>query len=503
MVMDGIIPATIVFPLFNFVLRGMRTAYDFASVPDETNDYLQTIKQVLGDLKTAKILRIQNAPSLDVEALTNVDKVIHNTEKAMAGLEALVERARVDMSTNFGSVGAEASVMWVIRDSNKANAAMSRLGIASQSLHGEINMLRSVSSLSHKADKDEDARKRACFQSSGVGGCQSCSPPPPTYQQETVKALRERRSLNERRCSLYRKRSMASAGNLSAAQQASIVLREQVEHEPTTSASVANIAEFIRHNEHMVSSLAPHAILASQESLMPARAVELSNEFAIRENASELEADAPNMPSLRARPTSFSLPQTPTVDLPALQVADAYMSRSLSRQLNDLSLSPAVPPVYPQAETRYMPPSSFPQLLHRSQARLSTQRSAIMESTAMLPGHRTPRDLQWEEPTDNGSDEHADSQSLPSYEAANTGTAEGAPDSFNNTAGEHISPSETEIAPELFRVPTKRRPVRVHNPSNRPPNEPTAPQPDRSASTRSSRNRPSRSDWQVQQQLAG
>ena len=87
MALDGLTPA-VVFPLFNFLLRIVQTAYEVAAVPAETSDYLKTISQVLADIKIAKELRKECLPNLSSNSLTVVENVIRNTENAMAGVEA-------------------------------------------------------------------------------------------------------------------------------------------------------------------------------------------------------------------------------------------------------------------------------------------------------------------------------------------------------------------------------------------------------------------------------
>ena len=111
MVVEGVNPAAIVFPLFNVIIRGVQEAYEFAAVSAETNDCLRTIWQVLADLKVAKELRRQKANTLTTQNLTRVDEVIKNSEDAVRGLEQLVERARVDMSVDEDRVGAGARIM--------------------------------------------------------------------------------------------------------------------------------------------------------------------------------------------------------------------------------------------------------------------------------------------------------------------------------------------------------------------------------------------------------
>ena len=121
------ISASIVFPLLNFAWRSVQTGYELAGVPSATQDHLKTISQVLLDIQTARDLRNQKAGYLSDNEVICVDTTIKNTEEALAGLEALVERARVDMQLHGNTVRAPARIMWVMRDSGMANAALSRI----------------------------------------------------------------------------------------------------------------------------------------------------------------------------------------------------------------------------------------------------------------------------------------------------------------------------------------------------------------------------------------
>jgi len=505
MVVEGVGSAAIVFPLFNFILRGVKTAYDFASVPDETNDYLQTIKQVLGDLKIANKLRTEKAKGLDLETLTRVDGVIQNTEKAIAGLEALVEDARVGMSTDAGSVGAGPRMMWVIRDSNKAEAAMSRLGIASQSLHSEINMLRSQSSVTAVASTNPTVLTWS--HSAGVYAHQGWNSPPPAYQQATMEAINERRLLSQRRASLHRKSSTAIViRNHSPSQQEPLVPQNSSTFNSTNSASLSNLAEYIKHNEAMFSSLVPGA-KSECNSLSP---------LAARDNTSELEAEVPTAHlQSSTRATSTAAPPTPTIRAPALPPSDPYASRILRQRLDGLSLSPIVSSraSQPQQEPVPTPVRTSRATRNRNRPRVQSQRPAIMESTTMLPGHRRARELRWEEPAsgDEGEPYHAPP---PAYRVS-TPIPQDTISVVPSSIGRDTLRSPTVTDSEIDRRPTRRRPPKLHNVplavSQVEPMEPTAPQPEstgsgishfaRGASVRGGRNRLSRSEWQIQQQL--
>ncbi len=95
MPVDSISPISVVFSVFNFAIRGIQTAYEFASVPVETEDYLKTIRLVFYHLRRAEGICRHKPASLGLDDLSSVDNVNKITKKLTAGLEILVERAEV------------------------------------------------------------------------------------------------------------------------------------------------------------------------------------------------------------------------------------------------------------------------------------------------------------------------------------------------------------------------------------------------------------------------
>jgi len=487
MAIDGISPAAIVFPLFNFAIRGVQTAYELASVPTETGDYLKTIRQVLSDLKTAKGLRRQKSFYLGVEDLNRVDQVIKNTEEAMSGLEVLVESARVDMAIDFARVGACSRIMWVIRDSNKVAAAMSRLGIASQSLHGEINMLRNVYARDAFFSKEDDAYKRPWSQSAIGFDDHSQGPPPPTYLQATIDAMHERRMLH--RIASARRLSGINGADTTTHQQ-TLTSQARDSGDPYgTSASINNIAEYIRHNEEMLSALVPGAAIPYE----PRAAIDVGVANIARDpdNISELECpDPPPLPP-KDRPTSFIMPRMPFAAPPVRPASAVYTSLSPQPNSFGLTLLPtsgSAPPSMPNIRPTY---ANKPRMISST---------TLMGSTARLPGHRKTREVRWYDPADSAAD-----VDQPNAQPEN-GTANGADEvipvfSAANAATGTVGSNTTEGA-DLGRTQTRRRPPQLHNNGVVNMNDADVSRNDQKAVNGSVRGRPSRLDWQVQQHRA-
>jgi len=475
MAIDGISPAAVVFPLANFAMRGVHTAYEFASVPAETNDYLKTIRQVLDDLKTARDLRRQKSLHLSVKELNRVDRVIKNTEEAMAGLEVLVERARVDMAIGFNRVGACSRMLWVMRDSNKVAAAMSRLDIACQSLHGEISMLRFAHKGSSVFAEDDNDCKRL---SSGYGttvGDGGHGPAPPSYLQATIDSMHERRLLH--RLSSARKQSTTYSGHLSLPEQDPIMHSRCSGDADGLSASVDNIGRYIRHNEEMLSVFAPD-VPASRET-RSALFVSMAQPDATRGNISELYGDSPSaslsVPAARDQPTPFSVPKTP----------------SISQQLESLSLKPA-----PARQTRRTTPHVVkPRNASKRRASSST---SLMGSTARMPGHRKACEVRWYDAVD--STDHREQASAVYEGVTVAATAEEV--SPLRTVDGAMSGSDEATEQVLGRTQTRRRPPRLPLNSVVSPNESQVSANPQNVGMRSTRSRPSRLDWQVQEHLA-
>jgi hypothetical protein len=168
----------------NFFVKGIQTGYEIAAVPSETSELLETISQVKSDIRSAKEKRNCIAKPWEANELTDMDKAIEAVELALAGLEKLVEPARVDMKLNHGQIGAWKKLMWVLRDSKSVLATSSRLMLAHSRFQNQM-LMASLSPLIGREASLGDERK--------CTGDTTFEPPPPPYQQATKLAIHERR----------------------------------------------------------------------------------------------------------------------------------------------------------------------------------------------------------------------------------------------------------------------------------------------------------------------
>lgn len=186
MPLDGITPTAVALPALNFAFRTFQTGLELAAVDKQTQDVLDTISQVTADLKSARALRRKKSRLLDLTEKEDVDRTIQDTEKALEGLEALVERPRVDMMTKAKTVRFSSRVMWVMKDAPNVPVAMTRLGVVFAALNREITVLRGLRD--KKLDDNwfkEDEKA-----------------PPPPYQ-DTRKTLYLRRQSTKKQTTLH------------------------------------------------------------------------------------------------------------------------------------------------------------------------------------------------------------------------------------------------------------------------------------------------------------
>ena len=171
----------------NFFVKGIQTGYEIATVPSETSELLETISQVKSDIRSAKEKRNCIAKSWQANELADMDKAIEAVELALAGLEKLVEPARVDMKLNHGQIGAWRKLMWVLRDSKSVLATSSRLMLAHSRFQNQM-LMASLSPMMGREASLGDERK--------CTGDTTFKQPPPPYdhrQQATKLAIHERR----------------------------------------------------------------------------------------------------------------------------------------------------------------------------------------------------------------------------------------------------------------------------------------------------------------------
>lgn len=490
MPIDGVTSVAFVFPLLNFALRAFQTGCELSSAQTNAKDLLETISQVASDIKSAKEFRCRKACLLGDNGTAKLDKVIKSTETAMAGLEELVEPARVDMAVNYGQVRVRTRIMWIMRDSNKVGAALGRLMIASGRLHSQMIMMNSKT---RKDDDDDDQ-----------------GPPPPSYLQATLDAMHERRQ------NFKRARPTSTPPILPYAQ----AVETPAPTAATTSglsASINNVADFIRYNEEVFAALSsvpnssprnefvPAVLISSLDRASsldsicelngpPSLAAESQRPLSESAGAQSTSADArpPPAPAPRRRlryspdQTTSQIPasllpgsrshslEIPSIPAPATAVLSSARALQSAPVISNSSQPQTVVSSSPSADMQNIPRSLS--LTERQNPR-STSTSAIMESETLIPGHRRPMRLRWHEPVD-------DDDSQP-----RAGTPTVLP-SGRVTASTDPATAQTQ---------TNSRPVRGLRRRNT--NHTGIHQGQRSIDNSTTRNRRSRLEWQVTQQM--
>lgn len=120
-----------------------QVVYQFKAVEEQARDLLESTKHVFDNLVFARAIRAQKAQHLNESERSWIDGVLVNTDKTLDNVRALIEPARVDMQTNFGSVGFVNRSLFVLRDSPKVQTNLARLTIASGSLDNVLGILLS------------------------------------------------------------------------------------------------------------------------------------------------------------------------------------------------------------------------------------------------------------------------------------------------------------------------------------------------------------------------
>jgi len=123
-----------------------------------------------------------------------------------------------------------------------------------------------------------------------------------------------------------------------------------------------------------------------------------------------------------------------------------------------------------------------------------------MGSTARLPGHRKTREVRWYDSADGATD--ADQPDTQPKDGTANGANEAIPliSTADSATGTGVS-KDTEEG-NLGRTHTRRRPPRLHNNGVVNMNDADVSQNDQKPVNGSTKGRPSRLDWQVQQHRA-
>lgn len=463
--------ATIVFPLFNFVLRAIQTGYEIAAVPSETSDHLKTISQVLLDLKTARTLRREKAAFLSDDDLVRIDTVVKNTEDALMALECLVERARVDMSLHQNSVRAHSRLMWVMRDSNKVTAALSRLTVVSQSLHSEIIAMRLAGNTSYQDGYGQ--RPPPKYSYSSPASVSYSSPQP--HLHATMEACADRREWTKRRHSVKRTEPVQDAPNpmyIPSRRSRADLLGDDAPLSP----SINNVAEYIRENEAILSTIGPTLSVARRGELTPARVVEpdLNDEvtFPAPSGISEIDSGIPLQTSPTPRPYAFSTP-----NLPYTSPETPFTSHNINTRHRRQSLSPTIPerPTSQSPRPDLTTGTSTNGLNSRVVIRGSG--SNTMQSTAVVLGSRIPRAIVWDEPLNEESEE---GNLQPNADINTASNDHDPPPAYRSLTGTHSSVGSIRQPLNSTRRSTRRRPMvyPAAEPIPEPPTVPIVPVPE-------------------------
>lgn len=527
MPIDGVSSATFVFPLFNFALRAFQTGCEFSSVQSETKDLLEVISEVASAISSAKVLKRRNPYFFDDNEIAKVDKLIKSTENAMAGLEELVEPARVDMALNYGQVKAGSRIMWIMRDSKKVGAALGRLHIANQMLQTQIIIMNGKAGKGN--DDDEDQHKIHRRNDSDQGA------PPPSYSQAVCDAMNERRQ--------YPRRPKP------ASTPPNVPPDDPTEPPVPTAntdtgllASMNNVADFIRYNEEVLAALSSASNSSSREAFIPAVLTSSPNDASSLDHIYEMDGSPPAATSQRplpesvgVQPTSGDLrsplnvpnPNEPPPLVPVRRSRPRYPSMAHtygsfpnqthaqipatllpgSRQyplsalgvtapgtaVNSSATAPSSAPTRettpqpqavvtssPSADVQNVPTSLVLPQRHNPR---STSTSAIMESETVIPGHRRPIRLRWHEPVEDRN-LSSDASRATNLERPSVALPSGqVPTSTIPATGQ--PQRNSHAVRSLHRRSTSH--IRIQG--------------ERSAGSSTARNRQSRIEWQIAQQM--
>jgi hypothetical protein len=171
--------------VLNFAVKSFQTGYELKQVPQETGELLKTIESVRLDIVRAKENRIVWAKTSDSRDLVEWDRSIREVENALAGLEKIVEPARLDSQVNRGQIKAWTRLMWVIRDAHSRAANSDRLNVAhSRLLHYSSLAITQARQAQHQQEMIDE---------------QAMGSPPPSYHDATKRAMCDRREYKQRK----------------------------------------------------------------------------------------------------------------------------------------------------------------------------------------------------------------------------------------------------------------------------------------------------------------
>ena len=199
------IGASTITSVFTATLRISQAVYELKAVGEQTRDLLDTTKHIEDSLRNVRIVRRQKSTLLTTTEKEWIDGQIKNSEKAVNGVAALIEPARVDMqskSNRTKDIRFKNRVMFVLRDSPNVTVQLTKLSIATQGLNAAMGVLcnreghGSLAKLNGGTVKRSDRRSSSPYKKA-----------PPTYELSEFINRRRTTSSVPRRKDLRRKRS--------------------------------------------------------------------------------------------------------------------------------------------------------------------------------------------------------------------------------------------------------------------------------------------------------
>ncbi|KAL1634493.1 hypothetical protein SLS58_010646 [Diplodia intermedia] len=127
--------------LINSSINVSRRIFELRDVEKQARDVLEISDGMKKLLQHTRKLRRQKSQLLSAEEKAMIDGELERAEKAVATVALLVEPARADMQTNNGNVSIATRGLFVLRDSPKITASLSRLQFAYHGLCTAMGIL--------------------------------------------------------------------------------------------------------------------------------------------------------------------------------------------------------------------------------------------------------------------------------------------------------------------------------------------------------------------------
>jgi hypothetical protein len=545
---DGVSPATLVFPLLNFAFGTIRTGFELTSALEETNSLIKSIEQVSVELKSAYKLRDTMSRKVETVDIGRIDAAIKQTEDAIHDVQGMTERARVDISTRYGNIGTRSRILWVVRDSRKVPTELMRLALANACLKNAVDEFRHHNSPSWKTNDDSGGQGNW---KTAEDDCHGVAPPP--YEQATKESMFERRRFKDQRNALYRSSSVISSTAGPPSPNMATRVEPHISALPATSAlsRLNDVRAYVQDYEEMLQSLRPASVAPRSDQVFTTSLENKTDFGPVLQPCYELEANTASTntsiqsPAYQVQQPKLPMPYNQTATF--LKTSDPNLSSHAPSTI-PIEHQKAAYPAGTLAEIRptvpSMPhsslagfksslrldgqPSSGSPLNHggppsswRSKNALGAKKSfglstSSMEFEARIPGQKKPMQVRWQETDEEDGEVHLSSSRLPGITAASLGGCQVLSGRDASPSVEERHPSDrpgshvtvntiVETEPGLAAKPSRRRPARFAS-NAMATSEPTrvAPSPSTEIpSVTSSRNfagkRKTRTQWLVEQ----